>query len=161
MQIGAGKAVTIAYTLTDDAGKVLDRKPGDKPLTYLQGGGNVVPGLESALQGKVVGDQLEVTLSPGDAYGVRDETLVGKIPMRQLEVQDKKQIAVGGRYRAWMADGFRVVQVAGIEGDQVLIDGNHPMAGMTLRFAIEVMAVRDATAQELAHGHVHGPGGHH
>jgi FKBP-type peptidyl-prolyl cis-trans isomerase SlyD len=161
MQIRPGTAVTITYTLKDQSGKVLDARVDGKSLTYLQGAGNVVPGLENALQGKAEGERLDVALSPEEAYGPRDEKLVGKIPMRQLQVEDKSKVAAGGRYRAWMADGFRVVRVTAIEGDQVLIDGNHPMAGMALHFAVEVLAVREATPQELAHGHVHGPGDHH
>jgi FKBP-type peptidyl-prolyl cis-trans isomerase SlyD len=153
--------VTIGYTLKDDAGLVLDSSEGGDPLTYLQGGGNIVPGLERALEGKGAGDRLSVTLSPDDGYGARDESLKTTIPARQLQVQDRSQVKVGERYRAWLADGAHVVLVTAIDGDQVSVDGNHPLAGMALHFDVTVVEVRKATAQELSHGHVHGPGGHH
>ena len=161
MQIRAQSVVTIGYTLKNDAGEVLDSSDGADPLTYLQGGGNIVPGLERALEGKGAGDKLSVVLAPEDAYGARDESLKTTIPVRQVQVQDRSQIKVGERYRAWLADGARVVMVTAIDGSQVSVDGNHPLAGMTLHFEVYVVEVRKATAQELSHGHVHGPGGHH
>lgn len=161
MQIGSKKAVTIAYTLKDDAGEVLDTSEGQEPLIYLHGTGNIVPGLEKALEGKTTGDKISVTLPPADAYGERDEKLVRNIPMRRLQVDDKAKVKVGGRYRAWMEDGGRVVHVTALKGDYVGVDANHPLAGKTLHFDVEVVGVRDATDDELAHGHVHGPGGHH
>jgi FKBP-type peptidyl-prolyl cis-trans isomerase SlyD len=161
MQIKAKAAVTIAYTLTDEAGQVLDTSQGDEPLTYLQGRGNIVAGLERALEGKAVGDSVKVSLAPEEAYGTRNEALAQTIPIRQIQVDDKRQVKVGGRYRAWIEGGPHTVMVKAIDKDQVSVDGNHPLAGMTLTFAVEVLAVRAATAEEMAHGHVHGPGGHH
>ena len=161
MKIAAKAAVTIAYTLTDEAGQVLETSKGGDPLTYLQGRGNIVPGLEKALEGKSAGDSVKVSLPPEDAYGTRDEALAQTIPIRQIQVDDKRQIKVGGRYRAWIEGGPHTVLVKAIEKVQVAVDGNHPLAGRTLHFAIDVLEVRAATAEELAHGHVHGPGGHH
>jgi FKBP-type peptidyl-prolyl cis-trans isomerase SlyD len=161
VQIRSGQAVTIAYTIKDEAGKVLETREGGEPLTYLQGGGNVVVGLQKALEGKRVGEKLKVSLSPGDAYGLRDDTLIRKIPLRQLQVKDRDNVVVGGRYRAWMANGSHVVYVTAREGNHVVVDGNHPLAGVALHFEVEVIGVRDATAAELAHGHVHGPDSHH
>ena len=161
MQIGSGKAVSIAYTLKDDDGKVLDTSEGRPPLTYLHGRGAIVPGLEKVLEGKGAGEKLEVTLPPEDAYGARDEALVCNIPVRRFKLEPGTRLAVGQRYRAWMRDGLRVALVKGLAGDYASVDANHPLAGMRLHFQVEVVDVRDATAEELAHGHVHGPGGHH
>jgi len=161
MKIGAQAAVTIAYTLTEEDGQVLETSQGGEPLTYLQGQGNIVPGLERALEGKSVGDSVKVSLAPEDAYGTRNEALAQTIPLRQVQVDDKRKIKVGGRYRAWIEGGPHTVLVKAIEKDQVSVDGNHPLAGRTLHFAVDVLAVRSATSEELAHGHVHGPGGHH
>ncbi len=161
MQIRAQTVVSIAYTLKDDAGEVLDSSEDRDPLAYIHGAGNIVPGLEKALEGKSAGDKLSVKLSPEEAYGPRDPALVATIPKRQLQVDDRSKVVVGGRYRAWLAGGAQLVQVTAIDGDQVSVDGNHPLAGMSLHFEVEVAEVRKATAQELTHGHVHGPGGHH
>jgi FKBP-type peptidyl-prolyl cis-trans isomerase SlyD len=161
MRIRNQTAVTIAYTLKDDAGAVLETTEGSEPLTYLHGGGNVVAGLERALEGRSAGDKLSVSLSPGEAYGLRDDGLVRRIPIRQLQVKEKDSVAVGGRYRAWTESGARMVQVTAREGSDVVVDGNHPRAGMTVHFDVAVIAVREATAAELAHGHVHGPDSDH
>jgi FKBP-type peptidyl-prolyl cis-trans isomerase SlyD len=161
MQIGPGKAVTISYTLKDDAGTVLEATEGGAPLSYLVGGGRLVAGLEKALAGRRVGERLAVSLSADDGYGARDEGRVHTIPIRQLQVEDKSTVAVGGRYRAWLQDGAHLVVVRERRDKEVVVDGNHPLAGKTLHFAVEVIAIRDATAAELSHGHVHGPDSDH
>jgi FKBP-type peptidyl-prolyl cis-trans isomerase SlyD len=161
MQIGPGKAVTIAYTLTDDAGRVLETTDGGEPLSYLVGAGRLLAALEKGLAGRGAGERVTVTLSAADGHGARDERLVQTIPIRQLQVEDKSAVVAGGRYRAWLADGARLVVVRERRDKEVVIDGNHPLAGQTLHYALEVIAIRDATAAELAHGHVHGPGGDH
>ena len=158
MQIASNKAVTIHYTLKDDEGNVLDSSDGREPLTYLHGGGNIVPGLEAALEGKVEGDAIQATLTPEQAYGQRDEANVRNIPVRKL--QDGKP-KVGMRYRVQTPDGYEVALVTAVRGDYATVDGNHPLAGKTLHFDVKVVGVREATAEELEHGHVHGPGGHH
>jgi len=158
MNIGAKKVVTIEYTLKDDKGEVLDTSDGREPLTYIQGIGNLVPGLESALEGKAEGEALDVTLKPEDGYGRRDEKLIRNIPLRKLSDPKPK---VGGRYRAKLDEGMAIVQVTAVKGDYATIDANHPLADKTLHFAVKVVNVRDATADELTHGHVHGEGGHH
>jgi len=159
MQIGSQKAVTIEYTLKDDAGEVLDTSDGRKPLTYLHGVGSLVPGLEKALEGKSAGETITVTLSPDEGYGARDERLVRKLPVRKL--REAAHVQVGGRYAADTPDGPRLVLVTELHGDYVTVDANHPLAGMSLHFSVKVVEVREATPEELAHGHVHGPGGHH
>jgi FKBP-type peptidyl-prolyl cis-trans isomerase SlyD len=158
MLIGSKKAVTIEYTLKDDAGEVLDTSEGRKPLTYLHGTGSLIPGLEKALEGKTAGDSLEVTVGADEAYGPRDERLVRKMPLRRIR---EERIQVGRRYTADTAEGPRLVLVTAVAGDYVTVDANHPLAGMTLHFAVKIVEVRDASAEELEHGHVHGPGGHH
>jgi FKBP-type peptidyl-prolyl cis-trans isomerase SlyD len=158
MQIEAKKAVTIEYTLKDDAGKVLDTSEGRAPLTYLHGADSIVPGLEKALAGKAAGDIIAVTLTPEDGYGMRDEGLVRNLPVRKLR-EPKAQ--VGQRVPADIDGQARLVLITALKGDYASIDANHPLAGMTLHFSVTVVGVREATPEELAHGHVHGPGGHH
>jgi len=158
VQIQAKSVVTLEYTLKDDAGEVLDKSEGRGPLTYLHGAGNLVPGLEKALEGKSAGDSLEVSIAPADGYGDRSEKLVRKIPLRKI--QDPRP-QPGKRYRAQVDDGLRIVLVTGLSGDYASVDANHPLAGMTLHFAVKVVEIREATAEELSHGHVHGKGGHH
>ena len=158
MQIGSDKVVSIEYTLKDDKGEVLDSSTGGEPLAYLHGRGNLISGLERALEGKSVGDKIEVTLTPEDGYGVRDEALIRKLPLRKLGA---KKVQVGGRYRAQTEEGIQVVLVKSVQGDYATVDGNHPLAGMTLHFAVTIAAVRESTEEEREHGHVHEPGGHH
>jgi FKBP-type peptidyl-prolyl cis-trans isomerase SlyD len=158
MQIGAKKAVTINYTLRDDAGEVLDSSEGRPPLTYLHGEGNIVPGLEKALDGKQAGDDVKVTVPPADGYGERSDDNIRNVPRRRLP---EGKIEPGMRMRMQTDVGQVIAQVTAVKGDYVTLDTNHPLAGMTLHFEVKVVEVRDATAEELEHGHVHGPGGHH
>jgi FKBP-type peptidyl-prolyl cis-trans isomerase SlyD len=157
MLIAPRTAVTIEYTLKDDAGKVLDTSEGRKPLTYLHGLGNLVPGLEKALEGKGPGETLDVTLTADEGYGHRDEKLVRKLPVRKLADKDPKP---GRRTRAMFDDGYRFALVTAVSGDYATVDGNHPLAGKALHFAVKVVEVREPTKEELEHGHVHGEGGH-
>jgi FKBP-type peptidyl-prolyl cis-trans isomerase SlyD len=158
MTIGPKTVVSIEYTLKDDAGEELDSSSGRDPLTYLHGVGNLVPGLEHALDGKTTGDAIDITLPPADAYGDRDDKLVRNLPLRKIA--DKKP-QVGRRYRAQLEDGQAVVLVTGLKGDYATIDANHPLAGMTLHFQVKVVEIREATAEEITHGHVHSGGDHH
>jgi len=159
-QIAAEKAVTIAYTVKDDGGEVLDTSVGRDPLTYLHGAGNLVPGLEKALVGAAVGAKLTATVTPEEGYGQRDEQRVRKIPLRRITSENGK-IVPGRRYRADLKEGPAGVLVKEVSGDYASVDANHPMAGLTLHFEIEVLGIRDATDEEKAHGHVHEAGGHH
>jgi FKBP-type peptidyl-prolyl cis-trans isomerase SlyD len=153
MKIAKDSVVSIHYTLKDSAGAVLDSSSGAEPLAYLHGNGNLVPGLEAALEGKAQGAKLEVTVAPAEGYGPRDEKLVQKVPKRMFE----GGVDIGMRFHA----GPSVVTVTHIQGDMVTVDANHPLAGQDLHFSVEVMDVRAASEEELEHGHVHGPGGHH
>jgi FKBP-type peptidyl-prolyl cis-trans isomerase SlyD len=158
MQIGAQKAVTIGYTLKDDEGRVLDSSEGGEPLTYLHGSGDIVPGLEKALDGKQPGDAVSVSLAPDEAYGPRDEGHVRNIPLRKLP---PGKVEVGMQYQITTEAGPMMALVMAVRGDYATIDANHPLAGMRLHFDVKVIEVRDATKEELEHGHVHGAGHHH
>ena len=158
MSISQDQVVSIHYTLTDEAGLVIDRSADGEPLTYLHGHGNLIAGLERELAGKSAGERLNVTIAPTDAYGEYDRALVQQVPRRALK--GVPNLRVGLQLEAHTPQGPRVVRVTRLAGDMVTLDGNHPLAGKTLKFAVEIAAVRDATAEELTHGHVHGPGGH-
>ena len=159
MQIGPDKVVTLNYTLKNDAGELLDRSERGAPLLYLHGTGGIIPGLEAALTGKVAGDKLSVAVPAKDAYGERDPKLVQSVPRRTFP--GTAALKIGMRFQAETGQGRRAVTVVRVQGDMVTIDGNHPLAGENLNFEVEIEAVREASAEELTHGHVHGPGGHH
>ncbi len=159
MDITADRVVTIHYTLKDDSGTVLDSSAGSDPLAYIQGHGNLISGLEKALEGRTGGDKLAVSITPADGYGVRNESLIQRVPRRSL--QGAGEIRKGMQFQARTEDGMRMFTVTGIVGDMVTLDGNHPLADKTLHFDVEIIDVREASAEELEHGHVHGPGGHH
>lgn len=158
MQVGKDKVVTIDYTLRDPDGQVLDTSQGRQPLTYLHGGGSIIPGLESALEGKSAGDQLNVNVPAEQAYGQRDDSLVQSVPRSAFRGVDK--IEVGMRFQAQGQSGPQIVTVVEVADDTVTIDANHPLSGMPLNFDVTVVAVRDADPEEMQHGHAHGAGGH-
>jgi FKBP-type peptidyl-prolyl cis-trans isomerase SlyD len=159
MQIANHKVVSIHYTLTNDEGDVLDSSKGQDPLAYLHGFGNIISGLENALSGRSLGDKFTVSIAPAEGYGERDNEMVQSVPKSAFQGVD--EILPGMQFQAQSPDGMQLVTVIDVDGDEVILDGNHPMAGMTLNFDVEVTEIRDATAEELEHGHVHGPGGHH
>lgn len=154
MQIARDTVAAIDYKLTDNDGQVLDTSEGREPLSYLHGAGNLIPGLESALEGQTEGDSLTVTVEPEEAYGERDERLVQQVPMAAFE--GVEQVEAGMRFQATDEQGQgRVVTVTEVEGDQVTVDANHPLAGQPLNFEVNVVEVRAATDEEIEHGHVH------
>lgn len=159
MRVADNTAVSIHYTLTDDAGEVLDSSKGRDALVYLQGKGAIISGLEKELYGKSAGDKFKVRILPEDAYGLYSEEMVQIIPHSMFEGIDT--VEIGMQFHADVNYGTGIVTVTAIEGDNVTVDGNHPLAGQALNFDVEVMAVRPATEEELAHGHIHGPGCHH
>jgi len=159
MQIAQDSVVSIHYTLTSDSGDVLDSSSGNDPLIYLQGHGNLIPGLERELAGKQAGDKLKVRIAPADAYGELDDSLIQEVP--RAAFGGTPEIQVGMQFQAQSNHGPHTVTVSKIVGDTITVDGNHPLAGQHLNFAVEITEVRDATQEELSHGHVHGPGGHH
>lgn len=158
MQIADRCVASFHYTLTNDQGEVLDRSEADQPLHYLHGHGNLIPGLERALLGKQAGDRLNVTVAPADAYGERRPELVQRVPRAAFQGIDV--IEPGMSFSAQSNQGPMRVVVTAVEADSITVDGNHPLAGETLHFAVEIVTVRAATDEELDHGHVHGPGGH-
>lgn len=153
MQIAPEKVVHIHYTLKNISGELLDKSSSDEPLGYLHGAGNIIPGLENALDGKAAGDAVSVQVPPDEGYGTRDESLVQDVPRGAFEGVDT--IEPGMRFQAESDQGARVIMVVAVTDDVVTVDGNHPLAGETLMFDVEVDAVRDATEVELEHGHVH------
>ncbi|WKE66690.1 peptidylprolyl isomerase [Gallaecimonas kandeliae] len=159
MTISKDKVVTIHYTLKDDAGTVLDTSAGGEPLVYLHGHGNLIPGLESELEGKAAGDALDVTVAPEHGYGPYHQELVQEVPRSAFQGVDA--IEAGMRFTAQTDAGPRTVVVRDVTDETVTVDGNHPLAGQFLHFSVEIVELRDAEEEELAHGHVHGAGGHH
>ncbi|MBP85613.1 MAG: peptidylprolyl isomerase [Planctomycetaceae bacterium] len=150
MQVATNTVVAIDYTLTDDDGEVLDTSEGREPLSYLHGGGGIIPGLERELEGKTTGDEMKVSVSAADAYGERNEVLRQEVPRDQLaEIDD---LEVGMQFRVDTNDGPMMITIVGLADDIVTIDGNHPLAGMALHFDVAVREVRDATEEEIAHG---------
>ena len=159
MQIADNRVVTLAYTLKDNDDNIID-KSDDGSFCYLHGARNIIPGLENALTGKVTGDELSVSIPPEEAYGLRDEARRQEVP-REMFPQDV-EIEVGMQFHAQNPEGHAVmVTVIKIDDASVTVDGNHPLADVQLNFDVRIMDIRDATAEELEHGHVHGPHGHH
>ena len=158
MKISKGKVVSIHYALTDPTGEVLDSSEGQAPLDYLHGYGNIIAGLEKALEDKEAGEKLKAVIPPEDGYGIREESLVKNLPLASFQSPD--EVAVGAQFQAETSAGPRLATVTKLDHKTVTVDLNHPLADQTLNFDIDVVAVRDATEEELSHGHVHGAGGH-
>jgi FKBP-type peptidyl-prolyl cis-trans isomerase SlyD len=158
VHIEKNRVVRLDYTLRDELGAVLDSSSGRGPLSYLHGKGNIIPGLEQALAGKSAGDKLDVTVPPDQGYGARDERLVQIVA--RAKFGEVAGLAPGMQVRANGPQGPRLVTVVRVDRDFVTVDGNHPLAGRTLHFSVQVTEVRKATHEEITHGHVHGPGGH-
>jgi FKBP-type peptidyl-prolyl cis-trans isomerase SlyD len=159
MQIAQDSVVNIQYTLRNSSGEVLDSSSDREPLVYIHGNGNLVPGVEKALQGRKAGDKLSFEVAPADGYGVRDDSLVQDVPRSAFE--GVTELRAGMQFQADSNHGPRTVLVTQVGPETVTVDGNHPLAGQTLHFDVEVTQVRAATEEELEHGHVHGEGGHH
>ncbi|MAX97748.1 MAG: peptidylprolyl isomerase [Oceanospirillaceae bacterium] len=160
MTIAQQKVVTIHYKVVDVAsGETIDSSEGGQPMTYLHGAQNIIPGLEAALEGKSAGDELEVTIAPEDAYGEYSEERVQKVPMEAFEGVEK--VEPGMAFTAQTEHGPINLIVTEVDEAVVTVDANHPLAGKSLQFSVKVESVRDASEEELAHGHVHGEGGHH
>lgn len=159
MKIAERMVASFHYTLTNDAGDVVDSSQGREPLTYLHGVGNIVPGLENAMVGHGVGDTFNVVVAPEEGYGVANDMLIQVVPRAAFQGVDN--LEVGMQFQAQTGQGPLSVVIAKIEGDEVTVDGNHPLAGQNLNFAIEITDVREASVEEVLHGHVHGAGGHH
>ena len=158
MQIAKDRVITLAYTLKDNDDNLLDQSD-DGSFCYLHGASNIIPGLESALTGKVVGDELSVSIPPEDAYGVRDTAREQDVPRSAFPAE--QEIEVGMQFHAEGPDGQAImVTISKVEDDTITVDGNHPLASVHLNFDVKIMDIRDASTEELEHGHVHGPHGH-
>ncbi len=159
MQIAKNTAVRIDYVLKSDDGKIID-KSSDGQFNFLSGAKNIIPGLESALQGKTEGDELEMTIAPIEAYGEVDSARVQTVKREMFP--EGVDIQVGAQFHGASPSGKpMVVTVASIDGDDIVIDGNHALAGQALHFAVTVVEVRKASEEERSHGHIHGPGCSH
>jgi FKBP-type peptidyl-prolyl cis-trans isomerase SlyD len=156
--IGDNSVVSFHYTLRDDTGTFTESSQADSPVVYLHGAGNIVPGLEKELAGKKSGDKLTATVTPEQGYGQRNENAVQRVPLKHLATRGP--ISVGQMVVVNTREGGRQARVLKVGHFNVDLDLNHPLAGRTLTFDIEIVDVRAATDEELAHGHAHGPHGH-
>jgi len=154
MNIDDKRAVSIHYTLTNEQGEKLDSSEGQDPLSYLHGASNIIPGLENALVGKTTGDKVSVTVQPEDGYGEINPEMIQIVPREAFEGID--DIQAGMQFQASGPDGqTQVVTIKAVGEEGVTVDGNHPLAGQVLNFDVSIEEVRDATEEEIAHGHVH------
>jgi FKBP-type peptidyl-prolyl cis-trans isomerase SlyD len=154
MLISKNKVASIHYTLRDNEGTIIDSSEGRDPLNYLHGAGNLIPGMEEGLEGKTPGEKLNLKIDPEKGYGEKDEALIQKVPRSAFAEQEVKP---GMRFSTNQGG---VVTVTDVGPDSITVDGNHPLAGVPLNFAVEVVEVRNATDEEITHGHVHGENGH-
>ncbi len=159
MQVADNKAVSIHYTLTNDEGEIIDSSIGGEALVYLHGAGNIISGLEEALAGKSVGEKMNVRIEAEHAYGEFMEDRIQVISRDMFDGIDT--IEVGMQFHADVSAGPGIVTVIEVAGDDITIDGNHPLAGIPLTFDVEIVHIRPATEEEMEHGHIHGEGGHH
>ncbi|HJQ98023.1 MAG TPA: peptidylprolyl isomerase [Candidatus Polarisedimenticolaceae bacterium] len=159
MKVERGRVVRLHYTIRDEAGATLESSRGQEPLHYLHGKGQLLPALEASIEGKEKGHVATVTVAPAEAYGERDPR--GVVRAERASLPDGVEVAPGVELQAETPEGPLSFVVVAVEGDEVVLDANHPLAGKTLTFDVEVLGVRAATPEEIAHGHVHGPGGHH
>ena len=155
MHIAEQSVVSIHYTLTNDAGETLDTSDGREPLVYIHGAQNIIPGLENELTGKSVGDSFDVTIQPEEAYGTVNPELVQTVPHSAFEGVEK--VEPGMQFQARGDNGeTQVITVTEVGDSGVTVDGNHPLAGQVLNFSVRVEEIREATEEEIAHGHIHG-----
>ena len=159
MTITQNKVVSMHYTVKNDAGDVIDSSAGKDPLLYMQGHRNIIPGLEAALEGKTAGDKIQASIEPSQGYGEVIEELIQQVPRAAFE--GVETLEVGMNFQAQSEQGPVTVVITKVEDEAITVDGNHPLAGQTLHFDVEVVDIREATDEELAHGHAHGAGGHH
>ncbi|WDE00024.1 FKBP-type peptidyl-prolyl cis-trans isomerase [Thalassomonas actiniarum] len=157
MKISSNKVVVMHYAVSDSEGTLIDSSYDHQPLAVIHGTGYLIPGLEDALLDHQVGDKFEVAVKAEQAYGERNDNFVQNVPKAMFEgIED---LDVGTQLRATTDDGEQTVIVIDISDDEITVDGNHPLAGIDLSFDVEILEVRDATEEELSHGHVHGEGG--
>jgi len=158
VKIENNRVVQIHYTLRDDQGEILDSSVDHEPLPYIHGVGALIPGLEKELLGKETGDKFSVVISPSEGYGEYEEDQVFQVSAKDFDEGDELELGMQVQLEA--ENGPAVATITEIEGDEVTLDMNHPLAGVALHFEVEVIEVRGATKQELEHGHAHAPGAH-
>ncbi|MFP4165883.1 MAG: peptidylprolyl isomerase [Opitutales bacterium] len=156
MEIAEGKVVSLEYALKDDEGTLIDQSQPEQPLTYLHGHRNIIPGLEAALEGKKEGEDVEVRVEPSEAYGEVNPSLEQEVPKDRFQGVDN--VEEGMQFQASTDQGPISVRVVKVDDETVTVDGNHPLAGMNLNFAVKIQEVREAKPEELEHGHVHSEG---
>jgi FKBP-type peptidyl-prolyl cis-trans isomerase SlyD len=156
MKIAPNTVVKMHYAVLDNDDNSIDNTFDDEPLEFIIGTGYLISGLEDALINKQAGDKFSVSVEPQNGYGERHDNLMQAVPKSMFE---DMEVEVGMQFRATTDEGEQTVIVIGIEGEDVIVDGNHPLAGITLNFDVEILEVREATSEELAHGHVHSEGG--
>ena len=159
MNIEKDKVVTFHYRLSDDKGNEIENSQAQEPLSILYGHGNIIPGLEQQMEGHAVGDKFDAVVAAKDAYGERRDDFVQRVPKKYF--RDSEHLQPGMHTVLNTKDGQRSVTVVKVGSSVIDVDLNHPLAGKSLRFGVEITDIRDATEEELEHGHVHGPGGHH
>ena len=157
MKVSLNKVVAIHYKLTNNEGTVLDSSDGRGPLNFIYGLGHLIPGMEEGLDGKEVGSKFQLKVSPEKGYGNYQNEMVQQVPVSAFAGQE---IKVGMQFEAGTDEQRFLVNIKSIEAETVTVDGNHPLAGVQLNFDIEVIEIREATDDEITHGHVHGPEGH-
>jgi FKBP-type peptidyl-prolyl cis-trans isomerase SlyD len=154
MQVAENYVVSMNYTLKDEKGNVLDTSEGKEPLDFLYGKGMIIPGLEKALEGKEKGDSLKVTVEPEEGYGTYNEQAIGEVSKDNF--QEGMEPKVGMQVQAQDPNGnVQIFTITEIKDETVMLDGNHPLAGQTLYFDVDIADVREATPEEIDHGHVH------
>jgi FKBP-type peptidyl-prolyl cis-trans isomerase SlyD len=158
MKVSLNKVVAIHYTLTNNEGTVLDSSNGRGPLNFIHGLGHLIQGMEEGIDGKEVGNKFQLKVSPEKGYGNYQNEMVQQVPLSAFAGQE---IKVGMQFEAGTDEQRFLVNIKAIDAETVTVDGNHPLAGVELNFDIEIIDIREATEDEIAHGHVHGPDGHH
>ena len=151
------QVITFHYTLTNKEGKTIDSSRSGNPLIFLEGSGQIIPGLETAIATLIKGDKKNITVPYGQAYGPHDETQIFHVPRSKFP---SKEIKVGDMFQIGKDHDYKVVTVVELSDNEVTVDANHPLAGKDLDFAVEIIDRREATPEEITHGHVHGAGGH-
>ena len=154
----AKQVISFHYTLKDKDGKLIETSKDKEPLSFLEGSGNIIPDLESVILLLNAGESKEVNIPHERAYGIYNQSLIYKLPKEKFP---SKEVKVGDVFQIGSKDSIQLVTVVEISNNEVILDANHPLAGVDLSFLVEMITKRDATADELAHGHVHGEGGHH
>lgn len=158
MNITKDCVASFDYILKDEKGQLIDSSEQEGPLVYLHGSGQLIPGLENKLEGKKIGDRFDISIAPADGYGERSDDMIQKVP--KTEFQDANELQVGSQFQVEAEGGPVLLTVISIDDKEVILDGNHPLAGVTLKFNVTITEVRKATPEEISHGHVHGAGGH-